>query len=111
MPVEGVRNVRFEYQRMSLADRSTFDDRKILAEVMLAAGVAKRQRQISKRITALSYEAIGVLIEKRRTVEVVIGGQTAKRSIRVLGKAARRGWSKGRFVGDVEGHARCALVV
>src|SRR5258706_14965875 len=98
MPVERVRNVCFKYQRLSLGDGCPSDDRKILAEVMLASGVAKRQRQISKRITALSDEAIDVLIEKRRTVEVVIGGLTAKRSIRVLGTTGRQRWIEGRFV-------------
>ena len=43
MPVEGIGNVRLEYQRVCLCDRSAFDNRKILAEVMFAAGVAKRQ--------------------------------------------------------------------
>src|SRR6266550_4133107 len=75
---------------------------------MLTADVAKRQGQISKLITALSDEAIGILIEKRRTVEVVIVGQTAKGSIRILRTTARQRWIEGRFVRAVDRHARYA---
>src|SRR5439155_16636645 len=77
--------------------RRPFDNRKILAEVMLTAYVAKRQRQISKPITALSDEAIRILIEKRCTVEVVIVGLTAKGSIGVQRTASRQCWVEGRF--------------
>src|SRR6267378_7860377 len=98
MPIEGIGNVRLEYQRVRFGDRRPFDNRKILAEVMLTADVAKRQGQISKLITALSDEAIGILIEKRRTIEVVVVGQTAKGPVSVLRTTGRQRWIEGRLV-------------
>src|SRR6267378_4483605 len=105
MPVESIGYVCLEYQRVGFADGRSFDDREILAEVMLAADVAERQGQISEPITALSDEAISVLIEKRGTVEVVVVGQTAKGSISVQRAASRQSWIEGRFVRAVDRHA------
>src|SRR5258706_3285589 len=111
MPVKGVGNVGLKYQRVSLRDRSAFDNRKILAEVMLTTDIAKSQRQISKLVAALCDEAISVLIKKRRTVKVVVGCQTAKGSISVLRTTAGQGGVKRRFVRAEDRHARHSAVL
>src|SRR6266849_8779071 len=108
MPVERIDEIGLENQRVTLRNRRAFEDGKILAEVMLDADVAKRKRQISKLVAALSDEAISVLIEKRRTVEVVIVGQTAESPISVLMTTGRQRRVEGRLVRAVDRHARYA---
>src|SRR5260370_13401689 len=98
MPVERIDEIGLENQRVTLRNRRAFEDGKILAEVMLAADVAKRKRKISKLVAALSDEAISVLIEKRRTVEVVIVGQTAESPLGVLMTTGRQLWDTARLV-------------
>src|SRR5260370_35957521 len=90
---------------MTLCDRSPFDNCKILTEIVVTSHVAKSQWQITKLVAALSNKARSVLIKKRRTVKVIIGGLTAKGSISVLRTAGRQRRIKGRFVRAVNRHA------
>ncbi len=76
MPVEGIGNVSLEYERVSFANRSALNNRKILAEVMLAANVAECQRQVSKLVAALSDKSGGILVEEGGAIEIVVGART-----------------------------------
>ncbi len=75
MPVEGIGNVSLEYERVSFANRSALNNRKILAEVMLAANVAECQRQVSKLVAALSDKSGGILVEEGSAIEIVVGAR------------------------------------
>src|SRR5260370_42636464 len=91
---------------MALCDRNPFDNCKILTEIVFTSHVPKSQWQITKLVAALSNKARSVLIKKRRTVKVIIGGLTAKGSINVLRTTGMQRRIKGRFVRAVNRHVR-----
>src|SRR5215467_6168039 len=110
MPVESVGDVHLEYQGVSLRDGGAFDNSKILAEVVVAADVAKPYGRISKDITSLRHEAGSIRIKEGGAIEIVVGAHAGEKSrLRIFNAAAgalRR--VKGRFVGAVNRRARYA---
>src|SRR5215831_6134643 len=110
MPVEGVGDVHLEYQGVSLRDGGAFDNGKILAEVVLAADVAKPYGRISKDITALCHEAGSIGIKEGGAIEIVVGAHAGEKPrLRIFNAAAgalRR--VKRRFIRAKNRHARNA---
>ncbi|SRR6266446_840332 len=98
---------------MSFAERSSFDNRKILTEVVLTADVAKNGGQISKLVAALRNKTGSILVEEGGAIEIVIGAQTRKQTgVRVFDAAAvAQGWVEGRLVRAINRHARYEAVL
>src|SRR5882672_5347369 len=91
MPIESIRDVDLQAQGVSFRERKAFNNRKILAEVVITADVAKGQGQISKGVTALRHKAVGILVQERSTVEVIVAWiQGGKGSVR--GVFLATGW-------------------
>ena len=110
MAVEGVGYIHLEYQGVSLGDGGPFDNGKILAEVMVAADVAKPYGPISKDITALRHEAGSIRVHEGGAIEIVVralaGEKPRLRIFNAPAGALRR--VEGRFVRAVNRHARYA---
>src|SRR5260370_78516 len=105
---------------MSFGYGSSFDNRKILTEVVLTADVAKKGGQISKLITALSNETSSILVEEGGAIEIVVSARPKinpctienvlvrkQTGVRVFdASAVAQGWVEGRLVRAINRHAR-----
>ncbi len=107
---------------MSFAERSSFDNRKILTEIVLTADVANNGGQISKLVAALRNKTGSILVEEGGAIEIVIGARakictgtiedvlvSKQTGVRVFEAAAvAQGWVEGRLVRAINRHARYA---